>query len=159
MNTTLRYVKQLYAKFGDLSDRELGDLLGVTAMSAWRYRTGNKGFADDVAIRAAQLLDIDGAKILLDLQQERAPSEEARAVWKGLALNLQSSRNLYLPTPRKILMLRVANPQNGASRNAVSHAPNVRKLIDRVVPRQIHLHQLCLGVRIDLPRCSPTLSA
>lgn len=61
-------------------------------MSVSRYRNGQKGFADEVALKAGELLGIKGELILVQLQEERAATPEAKAAWHEIAKNLNEWR-------------------------------------------------------------------
>ena len=82
MNATQRYVQEIESRYRTKNGKEIADLLGVAEMSVSRYRNQQKGFADDVAIKAAQLLNIDPKKIVAELQEERATTPETKALWR-----------------------------------------------------------------------------
>jgi predicted transcriptional regulator len=91
VNTTNRILDRLAARFSLTSDYGLSKLLNVTrgAVSSWRNE--KSGMAEDVAIRAAMLLDEDAGPLLAELRAERADTDEARKTWKQIAGRLRRS--------------------------------------------------------------------
>ncbi|MFN4034439.1 helix-turn-helix domain-containing protein [Comamonas aquatica] len=81
---TAKYVESIEARFGKSTVKDLGDLLGVTKMSISRYRNKQKGFSDEVAIRAAELLGLDAGIVLGELYEERASTPMERAAWRHI---------------------------------------------------------------------------
>lgn len=67
------------------SDYMLAKLLKVRAQTISRYRNYQTRLDDDVAIRAAELLGIDAARVLLDIAAERTKCPEAKDVWERLS--------------------------------------------------------------------------
>ena len=81
---TARLVEQVTIRYGVTSGKELADLLEVSPMTVSRYQTQGNGPADEVAIKAAQLLSIDPGEVLAELQVERAKTREARQAWTSV---------------------------------------------------------------------------
>lgn len=92
MTTTSTYVQMIERQYSATTGKEVADLLGVAEMSVSRYRNGSKGFADDVAIRAASLLGLDPEQILIELHEERAETPETRQIWRQLRERLSAVR-------------------------------------------------------------------
>lgn len=78
---TADYLDAIKARHGLPSDYAASKLLGVTRSAVSRYRNGQDSFSDDVAIRAADLLDIDPGELLIQSHLERATDERQRAAW------------------------------------------------------------------------------
>lgn len=71
----------------ELTDYGVAKRLGVTYSSMQRYRDG-RGMDDDVALRAAALLELDEAgarRLVARLHAERAGTPETKAFWRRLA--------------------------------------------------------------------------
>lgn len=71
MKTTIEYLDEIARRYprrdgSPASDYGLADLLGVSAQAISKYRQGHSRFDESVAIRAAELLEIDPALVLLD---------------------------------------------------------------------------------------------
>lgn len=82
------YLDAIKARHQLPSDYAAAKALGVTRTSVSRYRNGSDTFADTVAIRVAELLDMDPAEVLIDCQMERAPDPATRAAWGALLARL-----------------------------------------------------------------------
>lgn len=85
MKTSAEYLDAIKAKHRLPSDYAAAKLLDVTRSAVSNYRHGRSGFDEDVAIRAAELLDCDAEEVLLAAQAERAKDDRARALWLMLA--------------------------------------------------------------------------
>lgn len=62
------------------SDYKAAQLLGVTKQTVSHYRSGKGTFSEGVAIRAAELLGLDPAEVLIATQAERVKNEEAKRI-------------------------------------------------------------------------------
>lgn len=82
------YLDAIKARHNIQSDYAAAKALNVTRSAVSRYRNGSDTFADPVAIRAAELLDMDPAEVLIDCQMERAPDPATRAAWGALLARL-----------------------------------------------------------------------
>jgi transcriptional regulator with XRE-family HTH domain len=91
MRTTVDYLDALKAKLGLPSDYAAAKLLGVTRSAASRYRTGVSTFDDEVAVRVAELLEINPLEVIFALRAERAANEDARTRWEGYWENFSQS--------------------------------------------------------------------
>lgn len=81
---TAEYLDAIKARHNLPSDYAAAKLIGVTRSAVSRYRHGADSFADPVALRVAELLDLDPASVLIDCQMERAPDPATRAAWGAL---------------------------------------------------------------------------
>ena len=82
--TTVEFLDAISAQEGDCSDYRLAKLLGLKQQQVSNYRNKGGTFSDGTAIRAAELLKIDPAYILLCMHQERAKEPEEKAVWASM---------------------------------------------------------------------------
>lgn len=94
MNTSQRYLQAIERRYGISLGKEVAQLLGVAEMSVSRYRTGQKGFSDDVAMRAADLLELDRDVVLAEIQADRCEPGAARDAWIKLAKRLSLGKSL-----------------------------------------------------------------
>jgi predicted transcriptional regulator len=82
MASTVNYLDALGAKLGLRSDASIARALGVKRQSVSRYRIYAISMDDDVALRAADLLGIRPATILLDMYHERTRNPAVKQVWR-----------------------------------------------------------------------------
>jgi len=85
METTTELLDQVKAKHGLPSDGKLSALLGLTRAQVSRYRNKGDAFGEDVALKVADLLDLDPGYVLACAAFERAKSEGARSAWRHVA--------------------------------------------------------------------------
>ena len=85
MQTTLEFIDALKARHGLDSDYAIAKLLDITRASLSSYRTGKTHFSDDVAIRVAELLELDAGYVMACIASERARSPQVKAQWKHTA--------------------------------------------------------------------------
>ena len=86
--TTIEYIDALRAHLGLSSDYQLARELRVTRSAVSKYRTGQTTADESTALRIAELLNIDPARVLADVAAERARTPEARTVWRRIANSL-----------------------------------------------------------------------
>lgn len=82
MQTSIDFVEALKTKTGAGSDYALAKTLGVTRQAVSNYRTGAKTFSDEIALKAASLLEIEPGIILAAVHAERAKTEAEKSAWK-----------------------------------------------------------------------------
>jgi len=87
---TRQYLDAICARY-QVSDYRAARLLGVTKQAVSGYRSGYRSFSDAAAIKAAQLLDLDPAEVLIDVQAERTKDENARRILEKVARALHRS--------------------------------------------------------------------
>lgn len=85
MRTTNDFLDGIMQKHGLTTDYQLHKLLGVTKQTIYRYRANRGSFDEDVAIRAANLLEIDPMYVLACVAGERTRHESARELWLKFA--------------------------------------------------------------------------
>lgn len=93
---TPEYLDAVRAKLSLPSDYALQKPLGVTKQLISNYRVGRDTLSDTMAIRIAEILEIDAAKVLLDAHIERSKTPEVRAVWMGMMEKFSLSFNALL---------------------------------------------------------------
>lgn len=82
------YIDAVKARLNLPSDYAAAKALGITRSAVSNYRNGVSSLADPVAIKVAEVLDLDPAEILIDCQMERAPDPATRAAWGALLARL-----------------------------------------------------------------------
>jgi hypothetical protein len=85
MKTTVHFLDALSRKYGDASDYRLAKIIGVRASAISGYRAGRSNFDDRVAIKVAELLEIDPMHVIASMHAVRAKHSDERQVWEGLA--------------------------------------------------------------------------
>jgi transcriptional regulator with XRE-family HTH domain len=89
MPSTVQYLDAIRAKHHVSSDAELARLLNVTKQTVSRYRLLPISMDDEIAMRAARLLNIRPATILLDMHAERQRNPLIKAAWQEAAETLR----------------------------------------------------------------------
>lgn len=84
MNSTLRYLEAVKEKTGAPSDYALAKVLNVTRQQVSLYKTKGQFIGGDVALRVADILEIDPVIVLSDIQADKAKTDDERAVWRSL---------------------------------------------------------------------------
>ena len=91
MKTTIDYLEELKTKRNLPSDYAISKLLGVSHTRVSNYRVGRSHFDDEMALKVAELLEIDPAEVLAAMQAERTKCPQAKEVWKRLSESLAAS--------------------------------------------------------------------
>jgi transcriptional regulator with XRE-family HTH domain len=84
MRTTSEILDAVRAKTGAPSDYALRLYLGVTRQQISKYRNGHDVLSDDVAIRIAEILEVEPLLVLATVHAERSRSETAKKTWTGI---------------------------------------------------------------------------
>lgn len=82
---TLQYIDALKKKLGISSDYAIAKALNVPRATVSNYRTGRSAFEARIALRVAELLEIDAGRVLVDMEIERARDAQTRTLWKRIA--------------------------------------------------------------------------
>lgn len=93
MRTVNDFLDQVKANSGIQSDYKLAQVMNVTQNTISNYRHGRSRPDDLVLSKLAQLGNIpeqDVELLAVTLQAERAVTDEARALWYGIAKRLQA---------------------------------------------------------------------
>jgi hypothetical protein len=85
---TIEYLDAVRERLNLGSDYKLAKVLCVHQTTISNYRHGRSALADDVAVRVAELLQLDPARVLADMAAERSSSEAVRAIWSRVAATL-----------------------------------------------------------------------
>lgn len=89
MNATNRTLDRLADRYTARSNYALAKLLDVSQATVGNYRHEKTGMSDDIAIKAAELLQEDACALVAALQEERAETDAARKVWRQIAGRLR----------------------------------------------------------------------
>ena len=81
MKTTLEFIADLKKKTGLESDYAIAKLLGVTRNALSLYRTGKGFMGDEVALKVADLLGLEGGYVLACIAAERSKNERVKKAW------------------------------------------------------------------------------
>lgn len=83
MKSTIDYLDAVKTRLNLPSDYAAAKALGVTRSAVSRYRNGVGVFDEIVAIRVAELLQIEPIEVIAACKAESAPDEHIRSVWIG----------------------------------------------------------------------------
>jgi hypothetical protein len=94
---TAEYLDLVRATLHLPSDYALQKPLGITKSQLSKYRTGADSLSDGIALRVAEICQLDAVRVLLDMHMERAKSPEIRAAWATALEKISASfTNLLL---------------------------------------------------------------
>jgi hypothetical protein len=85
------YLDLVRKKLSLPSDYALQKPLGLSKTQLSNYRNGRDSLSDAVALRVAEICEIDAAKVLLDAHIERSKTPEIRAAWVAMMDKLSAS--------------------------------------------------------------------
>lgn len=107
MKTTVEYLNAVKARRDLPSDYAAAKLLGVTRAAVSRYRLGQGYFEDIVALRVAEILEIDPMEVIAAVNLERARTESDRLTWTAFLEKISEGfRTLVLPANARGACLR-----------------------------------------------------
>ena len=86
---TLELLTQLKATNGAASDYRVAQLLGVKPQTISNWKSGRSTMGDEVGVKAAEMLGLDPAKVLIDLHIERVKGDATSHVWKDIGRRLE----------------------------------------------------------------------
>ena len=95
MNTH-QYLDALRKKLDLPSDYALQKPLAVSKAQLSNYRTGKDSMSDAMALRVAEILGLDTAKVLLDMHIERSKTPEIRAAWMAMMATMEKFSESFL---------------------------------------------------------------
>ncbi|WP_151446750.1 helix-turn-helix domain-containing protein [Lacisediminimonas profundi] len=81
---SIEYLDQAKRRLGIESDYALAKALGITHSAMSNYRAGRSRIDDSVAVKVAQVLDINPMEIIAAANIERAKTDEMRVMWSGV---------------------------------------------------------------------------
>lgn len=85
MKTTIEYLDDVKAKYGLRSDYALAIKLETGSSGIVNYRKKYSHFNDSMAVRVAELLEIDPAEVLASVNAERTKCPAAKSAWERVA--------------------------------------------------------------------------
>ncbi|MFM0206931.1 DUF3693 domain-containing protein [Paraburkholderia sediminicola] len=84
MKTTIQYLDAVKKKLDLPSDYAAAKALGVTRAAVSRYRNSLGTFDEAVAMRAAEILNVDPLEVISACKAESAHDERIRKVWVNI---------------------------------------------------------------------------
>lgn len=84
MKTTIDFLDAVKVRYDLPSDYAAAKVLGITRSGVSSYRNGKSFLDDSMAIRVAELLEIDARFVTACVHQERAKSEGEKALWASI---------------------------------------------------------------------------
>lgn len=89
--TTVEFLDAIKARHNIPSDYKLAKFIGVAQQTVSNYRVKGIGFDDELAIRVAELLEIDPGYVLACIHAERTKRPQVRDAWEKVARGLAAS--------------------------------------------------------------------
>lgn len=86
MSKSLEYLEKLKATFGGASDYKAAQLLDIRQSTIGHWRTGRSSMSVKIAIKCAELLELDPKLVVSEIQEDQAKTEEERLFWHNLAV-------------------------------------------------------------------------
>lgn len=103
MERTADFLNAIKARYGYTSDYQLSKALQLTTGAIGHYRAGRSKLDDAIALKVAELLDLDPGYVLACVHAERAKAPNERNAWIELAkratVGLLMLSGLGAPTP------------------------------------------------------------
>lgn len=81
---TIELLTRLKAAHNGASDYRMAKILGVSHQTVYHWKAGRSLMSNEVGIRAAELLGLDPAKVVIDLEIERNEGNSTSPFWKEL---------------------------------------------------------------------------
>jgi transcriptional regulator with XRE-family HTH domain len=103
---TTDYLDSIQVKYSLASDYAISKILGISRQAISNYRSGRGSLDDTVALRAADLLEIEPGIVLLDMYIERTRVDKTRDVWRDIQAGFHApstkpkSGRRHRPAPR-----------------------------------------------------------
>lgn len=85
MKTTNEFLDAVKAAHNIQSDYKLGVVLGLSDSAVNNYRKGRSRLDDGVAMKVAEMLQLDPGYVVACIHAERAPDERLKRMWETLA--------------------------------------------------------------------------
>lgn len=79
---TCDYLDAVQTKLNISSDYAVAKSLNISRQAVSRYRAGFNFLDDEVALRVAEILEINAGCVLIDMHAERSKNSEVRNVWE-----------------------------------------------------------------------------
>ena len=87
---TVDFLDDMKRRYGIRSDYALSKSSGISQANISRYRNGGT-FDDEVAIKVAEILELDPGYVLACIQAERSKRPQVRDAWEKIARGLAAS--------------------------------------------------------------------
>ena len=86
---TIELLTALKAANDGASDYAIAKKLGIQPQTVYHWKAGRYMMSDEVGIKAAELLGLDPAKVLIDLHIEREKGNATSHVWRDIGRRLE----------------------------------------------------------------------
>jgi predicted transcriptional regulator len=93
MKTAVEYFDEIKSAYNLSSDYALAPMLGLTRSAVSMGRKHNATLDDKTCHRIAELLKLDPALILAEMNYHRAKTDEARETWERIAATFRRDPN------------------------------------------------------------------
>lgn len=139
METTNELLDQVKEKYHLASDYALAKKLGIRASAISGYRHERSSLANEIALKVAELLELDAGFVLASMEAERSHSEAAKAAWERAAerLNALAAREAAGDC---ILCQIGRTPYRSAARYLKTMPPGVIMAVQGRFSRPGHVH-------------------
>lgn len=84
MKNSIDILNAVKSKTGAVSDYALAKILSTSHQAIYNYMTKNRGLSDEIAVKAASILEIDPAITLALVHAEGARTENERTAWMSI---------------------------------------------------------------------------
>lgn len=101
--TTNEFLDAIAAKEGGCSDYRLAKILECSQQVVSSYRHKGVAFGDEIAIRAANILELDPAYVVMCVHKERAKTEGEKALWSSMLERLGGLAAAILLAPALLM--------------------------------------------------------
>ncbi len=115
---TVEFLDAIREKYNLDSDGKAAKLLGVSRQRMSNYRNGHDTLGEEIALKAAELLELPQGYVLSCIQAERSKRPQVRDAWEKIAKSLAASlaaaflgvSALATPTPSQAAPVSEINP-------------------------------------------------
>lgn len=122
MKTTVNFLDEIKNKHGITSDYALSTTLGMTRSMISRYRMKKDYLSDELAIKAADLLDLEPAYVVACVHAERAKPTEEKKLWERIAAMFETKKYAGIAALLVVAIVPLATaslPSQGADNGAM----------------------------------------
>lgn len=88
---TLEFISEIKKKYELRSDYAAAKLLKISTPTIYNYKRGKSQFDDTVAMKAAELLNLDPGYVLACVYAERTHNKKIASIWKKAAERLRNT--------------------------------------------------------------------
>ncbi|WAL84970.1 helix-turn-helix domain-containing protein [Pandoraea sp. XJJ-1] len=97
MKTTVDFLDAVKIRRDLPSDYALAKLLCIRPSAISNYRAGRSHFDEEIAVRVAEILEIDPMEVIASANYERAKTDTGRALWAGLLEKISEGFRTLVP--------------------------------------------------------------